>query len=458
MRALNRRVLPVLAVLLVQVADARAQSSAQSKQESLAGAWQAGATTMDVAIQSWGPDCGPRPQSSRSAGGGRVEVEQTGDLLVIKGRNSDVRSDRCLSPNPAVKKVGSSHKRNTWITRCKTTGGDPKQEQATYTIRLEADGRLFYEDVSSFDWKLKDSACIATITTRQTLQRTGAAPAPTATPTQPGTTAKPGASGTAMPNVPPPGSRAPTPPPPGARTQATPTCVPGKPSRLSLRPRRADLELGQRTCFEARVTDAKGCAVSQPAVTWSLDHKPGIRARLEKGCFRAEEGSAEGEGAFQVTAAFAGLHAAADVEVSASTLPALIARRMEGGAIEGETPDAGATDAQVVAAPPPVAIEPKAPAARVVARTVAVPQEDNRGSFRMAAIAAGVAAFALLFATMLWRMVRASSSRRGSIPSEPPTRGPAKTTTMSLRCPRCGAFYPEGSAFCGNDGSSLEPK
>jgi hypothetical protein len=449
MRAWNRRVLAVLAVLLVQAADARAQD----KQDSLAGPWQAGATTMDVAIESWGPDCGPRPQSSRSAGGGRVEVEHTGDLLVIKGRNSDVRSDRCLSPNPAVKKVGSSRKRNTWITRCKTPGGDPKQEHATYTMRLEADGRLLYEDVSHFDWKLKDSACVATITTRQTLQRASAVPAAPGMPATPGT-------GMAMPNVPPPGSRSPAPPPPGTRAQtpSTPPCIPGKPARLSLRPRQADIELGQRTCFEARLTDAKGCAVSQPAVTWSLDHKPGIRARLENGCFRAEEGSAEGEGTFRVTAAFAGLRANADVEVSASTLPALIARRMEGGAIEGETPDAGVASARAATPAPSAAAEPKAPVARVVARTVAVPQEGNRSSLGLAAIATGVLAFAMLFGALLWRMRRPSSSQRPSTPSEPARRPPAKTPTLSLRCPRCGAFYPEGSAFCGNDGSALEAR
>jgi hypothetical protein len=453
MRALNRRVLPVLAVLLVQVADARAQKAPASKPESLAGSWRAGVTTTDWAIESWGPDCGPRPQSSRSAGGGRVEVEQTGDLLVIKGRLEDVRTDRCRSPNPAVKKVGSSHKGTTWITRCKSPSGDPKQEQATYTFRLEPDGSFLYEDVSQVNWKLKDSVCVATITTRQALQRAGEAGA------APGTAARPGAGGQAMPNAPQPGSRAPAPPPPGARqaSPTTPPCVPAKPARLSLRPRRADLELGQRTCFEARVTDAKGCAVSEPAVTWSLDHKPGIRARLEKGCFRAEEGSAEGEGSFEVRATFAGLNASAEVEVSASALPALIARRMEGGAIEGEAPDAGPSPAQATPQPPVVAPEPKAPVARVVARTVSVPQETGKSTLGLAAIASGVLAFTLLFATILWRMRRSGSAQRASIPSEPP-RAPAKTTTMSLRCPRCGAFYPEGSAFCGNDGSALEAR
>lgn len=456
----------VIAVLVCVPAGSGA--TRVSAQETASGAWQAGATTMDVAVESWGPDCGPRPQSTRSAGGGRVEVQQTGDVLVIKGRDRDVRSDRCWSPNPAVKKVGSSRNRNTWITRCKTAAADPRQEHASYTLRLESDDQLLYEDVSHFDWKLKSSTCVATITTRQTLQRTapGANPAaPGSTPPAPGTKpgtppAKPGVGGISMPSTPPPGSRAPT-PPPATGKPAQPTCVAGKPARLSLRPRSADIELGGRTCFEARVTDAKNCPVLQPAVRWSLDHKPGIRGRLENGCFRAEEGSAEGEGTFTVAAALGALHASAQVEVSASTLPALIARRLQGGAIEGEELGDGgvaAPDAAVPALATAVA-SPKPPAARVVAHTVAVPQEAGRVSLGMAAIAAGVLAFALLVAIVVWRMRRPGPAQRRSYPSEPPGRAP-KTATMavrSLRCPRCGAFYPEGSAFCGNDGSALEP-
>jgi hypothetical protein len=263
-----------------------------------------------------------------------------------------------------------------------------------------------------------------------------------------------------MPSTPPPGSRAPT-LPPGANTPAKPACTPGKPARLSLRPRSADIELGGRTCFEARVTDAKGCPVTQAAVTWSLDHKPGIRARLDNGCFRAEEGSAEGEGSFRVTAALGALHASAKVEVSATILPALIARRFESGAIEGELPDdAGVTAPAATAAPPTATPPPRPPTARVVARTVDVTEEGGRSSLMMAALAAGVLAFALLVAIVVWRMRRpARPSQRPSSPSEPPPRSPktATTSVRSLRCPRCGAFYPEGSAFCGNDGSALEP-
>ena len=443
MRALTRRV--VLAVLALSPALARAQD--------VSGGWQAGATTMDVAIESWGPDCGPRPQSTRSAGGGKVELQLSGDVLVIHGRERDVRSDRCWSPNPAIKKVGSSHNKNTWITRCKTGATDPRQEHATYTLRLESPDRLLYEDISHFDWKLKDSTCVATITTTQALQRAGAVPAASATATAPATPVKPGSPG-AMPSAPPPGSRAPT-IPPGVHAQ-TPTCVPGKAAHLILRPHHAELELGGRVCFEPRVTDAKNCVLPQPTVTWSLDHKPGIRARLTGGCFQAESGSADGEGSFKVAAAIGGLHASADVEVSASTLPNLIAMRLEGGAIEGEGADASVpAEPGATATKPPAAIAPTlptAPAARVIARAVEVPRVDQRRSLRIAALLVG--ALACAFALLFWRWRSMRPNARPSAVSDVPA---PVNAVRSLRCPRCGAFYPEGSAFCGNDGSALEP-
>jgi hypothetical protein len=365
---------------------------------------------------------------------------------VIRGRERDVRSDTCWSPNPAIKKVGSSHNKNTWITRCKTGATDPRQEHATYTLRLESPDKLLYEDISHFDWKLKESTCVATITTTQALQRGTAVPA--SGPVKPGT---PGA----MPNAPPPGSRAPT-VPPGVQAQA-PSCVPGKPVHLALRPHQAELELGGRICFEARVTDAKNCPLDKPAVAWSLDHKPGITARLTGSCFQAESGSAEGEGSFTVTAMHSSLHASAKIEVSASTLPNLIAMRLEGGAIEGENEGDGGTDAGAPThnAAPAMAAAPSAPAppaARVIARTVEVPHVDNRRSLQIAALLVG--ALACAFALLFWRWRSLRGNDRPSAVSELPA---PPSAVRSLRCPRCGAFYPEGSAFCGNDGSALEP-
>ena len=93
--------------------------AAQPRTEgSYAGTWQAGATSMEVAIQSWGKDCGPRPQSTQAQGGGSVQVEQRGQALTIRGGGREVRSDRCWSPNPAMRRAGSSYASGLWTTRC----------------------------------------------------------------------------------------------------------------------------------------------------------------------------------------------------------------------------------------------------------------------------------------------------------------------------------------------------
>src|SRR5262245_44367123 len=114
----------VAGVVLVTSAPGRAQ-------EALSGSWEAGATSMEVAIQSWGADCGPRPQSTQSAGGGNVQIEQHGQVLTIRGADRDVRSDRCWSPNAAMRRVGSSSADGLWTTRCKTAANDPRQEVGT---------------------------------------------------------------------------------------------------------------------------------------------------------------------------------------------------------------------------------------------------------------------------------------------------------------------------------------
>ena len=136
---------------------------------------------MEVAIQSWGEDCGPRPQSTQAQGGGSVQLEQRGQVLTIKGGGREVRSDRCWSPNPAMRRAGSSYASGLWTTRCKTAASDPRQEAGTYTLKALSPDRLLYQDVSHFDWRLKDSTCVATITTTQTLLRLGATGRPAAT-------------------------------------------------------------------------------------------------------------------------------------------------------------------------------------------------------------------------------------------------------------------------------------
>ena len=393
------------------------------------GNWQAGATSMEVTVESWGTDCGPRPQSMRSSGGGNVKVEQQGQVLIVHGRERDVRSDQCWSPNVALRRVSTSYADGTWITRCKTGPQDPREEVGTYTLKLQPDGGLLYQDVSHFNWKLNASTCVATITTTQTLHKlTGnAAAAPETVPK-------------AKPEPPAPWDGEPEP-----KT----ACTPGKATRVSLRPHRAEIGLGQRYCFSARVLDAKGCPLKDAELKWTLEHPRGLRGRLKAGCFEAGESSAESEGMFKVLVAYGTRRAEATVVVSVESLQALLAKRLEAGAITGDEAAADAGEAASTKAPA------AAPAAstRVAARAVseAEPGANRRWLIALAAALAAIAGGSLL-------LRRSSPRTRASTPSSsgnaPALRGGAPKARMR-RCPKCGESYPETSAFCGNDGSAL---
>ena len=392
---------------------ALAQPQLASADESVAGPWQAGATSMEVTIESWGKDCGPQPQSTRSSGGGTVQLEQQGEVVTIRSANRDLRSDQCWSPNRAMKRVSTRYIAGVWTTQCKTPADDPRQESGTYSLRLLDNGRLLYRDISQFDWRLRDSTCKATITTTQTLvrhpagtPRTGVAPA------QP------------------------------KREPASADCQPGPAKRLVVRPRSAEIALDQTQCFHARVLDAAGCQLEGVQPQWALEHPPAIKGELERGCFRAGKSSAEAEGTFTVIARHAGLRAEAQVQVSAASLPALLAKRMETGAVVGET-----------AAEPEAA--PARSSTRVAAKAIEVRHaSDRRWLIALAALLAA-AASAMFLLRARPRLRRASRAPAKSDAAQATTREANGPVTRIRRCPKCGASYPESSAFCGADGSAL---
>jgi hypothetical protein len=395
-----------LGVALAWTATTHAQST-------YAGAWQAGATSMDVAVESWGKDCGPRPTASRSAGGGTVQIEQQGQTLVIKGAR-DVRTDQCWSPNPAMRRTSSSYLSGSWSVHCKTAAQDPREETGVYTLKALAEDHLLYQDLSRFNWKLKDSTCTASITTTQTLMKRAApAPLPPAPPSLP----------SSLTTVP-----------------LAPTCKPGAPQRLTLRPRRADIELGGRACFVAQVFDSAGCAIDAAPVVWSLDHGKAIKARLENGCLIAGDSSAESEGVFTVMARFGGVRSTAEVAVSAASLPSLLAKRLQARAIEGVQPtEAEAPGLHAAQTPPP------SPQSHVAVSVSAVSQAQEGGRW----LSLGAAALAVLGAGLLLLRRGHARPRKDTTPTSPQPR--------TQRCPTCSAEYPEGHAFCGNDGSPLLP-
>jgi hypothetical protein len=432
--------------LLLGVTVAHAQSSAAE----IAGTWRAGATSIDVMVESWGGDCGPRPQSTKSNGGGLVTVEQREQALLLHGRDQDIRTDACWSRNPAMKRTIASHANGEWMTRCRTADNDPRAEQGTYTLKLSDDDTLIYTDISRYDWALNESKCVATFTTSQTLTRSGVKQGVARV----GKNDKPDKSESVARTTSAP-TRTETPDTPSAADNKS--CTPGTPAKLTLRPRRAEIEVGQRVCLRARVADADDCSVPGAQVEWSLSHSKALRGSLNGGCFFAADTAAEAEGEFRISAKSDGLSAEGVVVVRHVDLSALIATRMEG---------TGLTD---VDDQEPAENSPKA-VARIATHTSAAESSPAR---RGLMIALGLCAMALTAAGFVISRRKAAAIGGDAEPSEPATDAsepdhdasdpdsddaPASESPLApWICPTCRVGYPAQQHTCPKDGTALIP-
>jgi len=434
----------------------------------LSGTWRAGATAIDVSIESWGDDCGARPASTRSNGGGLVTVEQKGQALLLHGRDQDIRTDACWSRNPAMKRSAASYSDGLWMTRCRTAPEDPREELGIYTLTLQDPNTLLYKDVSHYDWALNESKCVATFTTTQTLTRQSGADdtPPVAVAVQPTAAIEP------------------------APREAK-GCRPGQAVNIALRPKQAEVEVGERVCFKPRVSDATDCVLPNADVSYQLNAPKGARGTLSNGCFSA----ADAEGEFRITAKSGRAQTEAIVTVKRLDLSSLIARRMENSGLSGfeETEDE-------------LDKSPKA-VARIATHTA--PAETDTGRSVLLWVL-GVLAVGLTGAGF-WMIRRepaqerpakakpaqATKASHGSAPSVPAPSSqrpgeawicptcrigyPAEQTTCpkdgtrlvpyaefaqrvkreqqtltgGKRCPTCGKSYPASAAFCGEDGASL---
>jgi hypothetical protein len=442
-------------------------AAASQAQADLSGTWRAGATAIEVSIESWGEDCGPRPASTRSNGGGLVTVEQKTQTLLLHGRDQDIRTDACWSRNPAMKRSAASYSDGLWMTRCRTAAEDPREELGIYTLMLQDNNTLLYKDVSHYDWALNESKCVATFTTTQTLTRQGGASdaPPVAVAVQPTAAVEP---------VP----------------REAKGCRPGAAANISLRPKQADIEVGERVCFKPRVSDATDCVLPNADVSFQLSAPKGSRGALANGCFSAATDAADAQGEFRIIAKSGRIQTEAIVTVKRMDLSSLIARRMENSGLSGfeETEDE-------------LDKSPKA-VARIATHTAPVESDTGRSVLLWVL---GVLAVGLT-AAGFWMIRRepaqerpakakpaqaAKSSQAGSptpssqrpgeswicptcrigYPAEQTTcpkdgsrlvpyaefaqRVKREQQTKGKRCPTCGKDYPATAAFCGEDGASL---
>lgn len=374
------------------------------------GQWREGAMNIRVDLQSWGGDCGPRPQSTTVPGGGTFRISQSGDQLTFHLRQS--RTTRsCWSENRAVRRVSSTHQAGTWRIVCRTPAEDSRGETGTYTIQAIGEDTLQFRDQSRYDWQLNESRCQANIVTTQTFTRISGGSAPTKV----------------------------------AEPERPERCTPGDPARIVLRPSEAEVPLSGEQCFTARVVDARGCTVRRASLSVA-DGDPG---RIEGSCYRAPDEA----GAARVVASGGGLRAEARVTVRAMDLSDLIARRTESGSVGSGVPEEDASSQT---------------AARV---STGAPDEGPSLLWPALAILAALLLVGVAIVLLRRRAPGPARKRKTSIaglpgieiPEDEPEPEPATAAAPSsppspredMICPTCRRGYPPGTDRCPHDDSAL---
>lgn len=272
---------------------------ATAQEAAYTGAWQASPLSVRYALDSWGPDCGPRPGSS-SEPGGRVTISAEGSHLRFSGAFSG-STGACWSDNAEVRRVSASARPESWSAACATIAGNPRGEAGRYTVTVRDANTLVYSERTTYNWQLRDSTCTATRTASRTLTRA----VPLTVPAE-------------LPPIEPAVE-----PPPAEPT----TCVAGAPTALRMRGPEAPIEPGARFCLNVRATDGAGCPLENPPIQWRVVGPTGATGRMEGRCFVTTDNAAEAEGDYQLTATLDGLEARAEVQVRSPDLSGLIAVR-----------------------------------------------------------------------------------------------------------------------------------
>lgn len=378
------------------------------------GDWRQGATQINVQVETWGPDCGPRPQSSTVPARGTVHVTQDGDHLAFGARRS---TRGCWSDNRAVRLVSSRVSPGSWQILCRTPADDPRRETGNYRLTASGQERIELRDETAYDWTLNESHCTATVTSTQTFERISGS-TPTPTPVEPVTPPEP----------------------------PEPACTPGAAARIAMRPPSGEVEPGGRLCFQARVVDAAGCALRGTRVDLSVDQG----GTISGSCFQASA-----EGTATITARAGELQARATVQVRQSDLSGLIARRVESGDLANDDPSAPGRDAGV-----------------------AVHTSASTGPSMWLLVVAAVSVLLAIVSALLLAMrsrkraaelreraqrqeeharaVQAAQAAQAvSMPSPAPS--PNAETGTAMICPVCRRGYAAGVTSCPRDKEALVP-
>ncbi|MEM9073517.1 MAG: hypothetical protein AAGE52_33735 [Myxococcota bacterium] len=367
------------------------------------GEWQAGPLQIRHEVRSWGNDCGPRPPASLSQPGGTVQIRQSGDQLQLSGAVRGA-TNRCWSDKPGIRRISSTFQGGRWTTICRTRDGDAQPENGRYVFTASGADSLRYQEETTWNWRLRDSACQATRRASRTLTRASAAPPPeeTAPPEEP-----------------------------------QPRCDSvGPAARIRIRPGESTVEPGSRVCFRAQVVDAAGCARNDGAIELSLRSPPGTTATFDGRCFEAGATAAEAEGLFRIVATQGAMRATETVEVRTEDLTHLTAGRIRQPAQRGD--DVANAEAEN--------------ASGVSARTT---ESDST----LLWVGVGVSVGVLLLLIVILARRRSSPTVVEEQAEERPKKPPAPVGATAVPprrvCPVCGYDDDAGNGFCPKDGARL---
>lgn len=413
---------------------------ASAQQQTLAGSWSASPLAESVTVGSWVDECGSKPKSSSSPGGG-FKIAISGDELIFSGGKS-FRTDQCWDMGLA-KRVSHSATPSIryWKTRCESPAGDPRKATITTIVRAVDDDTILLSESAQYSTTMASGDCSAKVERSRTFKivaRDGALPAASSTPA-------PSASPT-------PSVTATTPPKPTATTPPPSSCATvGEPATLEVKPRRKVVRPGEQFDFRARILDASGC---------ELGAKTTFRLAPESASISTV--SVEGSGRVRV---------AADAEPVVATL--LVEGAAKSARVELEVVSdqryaellaAGAGDAAADDQAVAIVLSSGGGGA---ATTVVDPgkQEVKRFRFGWLALVGGVATLLGLAAIVLWRRantVAALGSETGAPTTAPRKDEPAPPPSIVMLpkrriCPVCGTRYEGEAGFCSKDGVELVP-
>lgn len=119
-------------------------------------------------VTSWGPDCGPRPPSSAIAGGAKYQFTGT-ELAGGRSAHPAFSSGVC---GVATGLRGLSEARAGGRITCKSAPGASKQVEGRAALKVRDVNALQVNHRFAYDWRLKGSHCVVTLTTRLDLART----------------------------------------------------------------------------------------------------------------------------------------------------------------------------------------------------------------------------------------------------------------------------------------------